>query len=199
MCIVDIHTPPHTPHQHTFHQHTPHQATHRWDDFSEEEHRELLSIALAQLQRVASSADAWPLKSRSALLLATLLKRQGAAALQGVLTQLLTFAQGGAVQTEMVCDYGVCEEWGWACMWVVRGAAVKKDCHAHLFHAHLLHAYLFHKHNPSIYPPPPIAIHTTHHHPPSPPITTHHHPPYPPPPTGMHGLAISCRRSHPIL
>ena len=53
---------------------------------------------------VGASSDSWSVKSKAALLLALVVKRQGQQLWQALQPQLLPLAQQGPVQAEMVSD-----------------------------------------------------------------------------------------------
>ena len=73
----------------------------RWDDFSDQEHLHLATLAFELLQRVGRARAAWAVRSKAALLLALVAKRQGPALWAEVLPRLVAVAQEGPVQAEM--------------------------------------------------------------------------------------------------
>ncbi|KAK9833279.1 hypothetical protein WJX81_002345 [Elliptochloris bilobata] len=75
----------------------------RWDDFSNQEHLQLASLAFDLLQRVGRAGAGWAVRSKAALLLALVAKRQGPALWAEVLPRLVAAAQEGPLQAEMVC------------------------------------------------------------------------------------------------
>lgn len=104
----------------------------RWAEYSEQEHAQLASLAFDMLTRgevpgctrwtavellrpvaytvdcmpaVGASSDSWSVKSKAALLLALVVKRQGQQLWQALQPQLLPLAQQGPVQAEMVGDW----------------------------------------------------------------------------------------------
>lgn len=80
-----------------------HLVGNRWVEYNEQEHAQLASLAFDMLNRVGASSDSWSVKSKAALLLALVVKRQGQQLWQALQPQLLPLAQQGPVQAEMVC------------------------------------------------------------------------------------------------
>lgn len=75
----------------------------RWDEFTAEEHTQLASTSFGLLRQVGGTASSYAIRSKAAVLLALLTKRQGGQLLQALLPELIRLASAGATQAETVC------------------------------------------------------------------------------------------------
>ncbi|BDA43725.1 Exportin-5 [Coccomyxa sp. Obi] len=75
----------------------------QWEKFSADEHIQLARLALSLFQQVGRDREGWAVRSKAALVLALVAKRQGPSMVQELLPQLLTIATESPTHTEMVC------------------------------------------------------------------------------------------------
>ncbi|KAL3150212.1 hypothetical protein ABBQ32_000071 [Trebouxia sp. C0010 RCD-2024] len=75
----------------------------RWEEFTAEEHTQLASTSFGLLTQVGGTASSYAIRSKAAVVLALVTKRQGGQLLQALLPELIRLASGGATQAETVC------------------------------------------------------------------------------------------------
>lgn len=75
----------------------------RWSDFTAQEHTQLASTVFSLLRQVGGTTSSFAIRSKAAVLLALVTKRQGGELLQALLPELLRLAADGPTQAELVC------------------------------------------------------------------------------------------------
>lgn len=75
----------------------------RWDEFTADEHTQLAATVFSLLRQVGGTTSSFAVRSKAAVLLALVTKRQGGQLLQALLPELLRLASEGPTQADMVC------------------------------------------------------------------------------------------------
>eukprot|EP00878_Enallax_costatus_P020732 GHUV01021924.1.p1 GENE.GHUV01021924.1~~GHUV01021924.1.p1 ORF type:complete len:211 (+),score=42.84 GHUV01021924.1:174-806(+) len=77
----------------------------RWSELSADEHQKITQLAYQHMKDVGHLGNqaAWPLKSKSAMLLAAVTRQQGPETFAALLPQLITSAAEGPMQAEISC------------------------------------------------------------------------------------------------
>ncbi|KAK9829960.1 hypothetical protein WJX72_008872 [[Myrmecia] bisecta] len=89
--------------QHTGYALLQHLVGVRWDDFSDQERSQLAVLSFNLVRQVGGAGDGWPVRSKAALVLALVAKRQGPELWQAMLPQLLALEKEGPLMAEVVC------------------------------------------------------------------------------------------------